>query len=68
MTSNQVWVGSTVASARREVAGARAAGLVRGKANGDEDLLDMRYDGVGDAGDSIGQHSATEHGCSEVSP
>ena len=43
--------------------GGAAGRLVRGKATRDEDVLDKRFDRVGGAGDSIGQRSATEHGC-----
>lgn len=37
--------------------------LVRGKAARDEDVLDMKFDRVGGAGDSIGHPGTTEHGC-----
>jgi hypothetical protein len=40
-----------------------AARLVRGKAARDEDVPNTRFDRAGGAGDSIGQCSATEHGC-----
>ncbi len=43
--------------------GGAAGRLVRGKATRDEDVPDTRFDRAGGAGDSIGQCSATEHGC-----